>query len=270
MHVEAMMQVRRMHGGTQSQLLHCSDGRLYIVKFQKNPQGTRVLANEWIASHLLRALGLPVPQSAVVHVGPNLLAHSPALRFETANGCVPVPPGLHYGSRFALDDTQGEVFDLMPNTRLERVSNLNAFAGVLAFDLWAGNADMRQAVFCRSGTTREYRAVFIDHGQCFNGESWFLDNVKPKQSLYWSASVYTGITGWHSFEPWLSRIELLDEALWRAVCDLPREWYSGNQRALEELLRKLCARRRLIRTLINELIAEDRFPGWRHVRAAAA
>ena len=57
-------QVRRMRGGAQSQLMHCEDDGYYIVKFQNNPQGTRILVNELLGARLGARLGLPLPAAA--------------------------------------------------------------------------------------------------------------------------------------------------------------------------------------------------------------
>ena len=50
MAVVAVQHVRRMRGGAQSHLMRCADGNFYVVKFQDNPQHTRVLANEMLAT----------------------------------------------------------------------------------------------------------------------------------------------------------------------------------------------------------------------------
>jgi hypothetical protein len=50
--------IRAMRGGAQSHMLTASDGHAYVVKFANNPQSVRVLANEWLASSIGRALGL--------------------------------------------------------------------------------------------------------------------------------------------------------------------------------------------------------------------
>lgn len=39
--LSAVQQIRRMRGGSQSQLMRASDGHFYITKFQGNPQHTR-------------------------------------------------------------------------------------------------------------------------------------------------------------------------------------------------------------------------------------
>ena len=40
-----------------------ADGALWVVKFRNNPQGERVLANEFLATRIAEALGLTVPKS---------------------------------------------------------------------------------------------------------------------------------------------------------------------------------------------------------------
>ena len=68
MAVLAVQGIRRMRGGAQSQLMLGADGKLWVVKFQNNPQGVRVLANELIATRLAEAVGLTVPATDVVEV----------------------------------------------------------------------------------------------------------------------------------------------------------------------------------------------------------
>jgi len=51
----------KMRGGSQPALIRCNDGKLYVVKFFNNPQGSNVLANEVLGNELLSALNLPSP-----------------------------------------------------------------------------------------------------------------------------------------------------------------------------------------------------------------
>ncbi|HVX56276.1 MAG TPA: HipA family kinase, partial [Candidatus Saccharimonadales bacterium] len=68
MAVLAVQAIRRMRGGAQSQLMLGADGKLWVVKFQNNPQHCRVLANEFIATRLAAAAGVTVPACDVVEV----------------------------------------------------------------------------------------------------------------------------------------------------------------------------------------------------------
>src|SRR5579859_3412348 len=54
--VTAIEHVRRMCGGSQPHLMRCSDGHFYVVKFQNNPQDTRILINEYLGGKLARLL----------------------------------------------------------------------------------------------------------------------------------------------------------------------------------------------------------------------
>src|SRR5207248_608668 len=56
--------IRAMRGGAQSHMLIASDGNAYVVKFANNPQSLRVLANEWLACSIGRAIGLTIPEPA--------------------------------------------------------------------------------------------------------------------------------------------------------------------------------------------------------------
>jgi hypothetical protein len=59
--VRAKEQIRRMRGGAQSHLMRCSDGKddhlYYVVKFQNNPQHSRVLVNELLGNRIARRMG---------------------------------------------------------------------------------------------------------------------------------------------------------------------------------------------------------------------
>ena len=71
-----------MRGGAQSQLMLGADSRLWVVKFQNNPQGLRVLANELLATRMAEVVGLPVPATDVVEVTEWLIEHTANLYVE--------------------------------------------------------------------------------------------------------------------------------------------------------------------------------------------
>ena len=262
--VLAVRHVRRMRGGAQSHLLRCSDGHLYVVKFRNNPQHVRVLANELLASELAAAVGLPIPASVLVEVSSSLVCNSPELNIVLPGQTIPCEPGLHFGSRYAVDPMFGSVVDWLPGVPVERVRNLRDFAGMLVVDKWTGNADGRQVVFWRAGRQRKYAACFVDHGYCFNAGEWtFPDH--PLRGVFALNEAYNWITSWESFEPWLSRVETLaEERIWEIAGEIPPEWYGADWGALEELGLALIERRRVVRDLIRSFQISVRrpFPRW--------
>ncbi len=265
MAVLAVQAIRRMRGGAQSQLMLGADGQLWVVKFRNNPQHVRVLANELIASRLAEAVGLTVAQSDVVEVTEWLTAHSAGMIVDLGQGrrerCV---AGLQFGSRFVGGLMPGQVVDYLPEAQLGEVRNLAEFAGMLCLDQWTGNCNGRQAVFDRKPRERRYRATFIDQGFCFNAGEWTFPD-SPLRGVYGRGQVYAGVTGWASFEPWLSRIEALPpHQLWTIAEAVPPEWYGGDPGEIERLLETLLLRRTRVRELIDRVRRSERdpFPNW--------
>jgi hypothetical protein len=254
-----------MRGGAQSQLMRAADGFLYVVKFQNNPQGARVLANELLATRLAEAAGLPVPIGEVIEVSDWLIANTRELHIQLAGQNIACAPGLQFASRYALPPWEGQVLDWLPQSMLDRVRNLETFAGMLAFDKWLCNADSRQAVWWRRSRERRYTASFIDHGYCFNAAEWSFPDSPLRGAYPWN-DVYVGVRGWESFEPWLSRLEQIsDSAIFRAADVVPPEWYNSDADAMEKLLATLVRRRSRLRELIADFRQSSRqpFPNWK-------
>ena len=265
MAVVAVQAIRRMRGGAQSQLMLGADGHLWVVKFQNNPQHRRVLANELIATRLAEAIGLTVSKSDVIEVSDWLIRNSPGMVLELGRGvrefCA---AGLQFGSQFVGGLMPGQVVDYLPEPQMDEVRNLAEFAGILALDKWTGNCNGRQAVFERRPRERKYRAVFIDQGYCFNAGEWSFPD-SPLRGVFPRNQVYARVTGWASFEPWLSRIEDLDAAkLWAIAEEVPPDWYGGDLATIERLMEQLLARRGRVRELIESFRDSDRepFPNW--------
>jgi hypothetical protein len=254
-----------MRGGAQSQLMLGSDGRLWVVKFQNNPQHLRVLANEFIATRLAAAVGLTVPASDVVEVSDWLVANSPEMHVELGRGHRErYTPGLQFGSQFVGGLMPGQVVDYLPEQQLDEVRNLREFAGMLCIDKWTGNCNGRQAVFERKPRERKYRATFIDQGFCFNAGEWTFPDA-PLRGVYLRNRVYLGVTGWESFEPWLSRVETMPpDTLWRIAEEVPPEWYGGDPTLIERLMEQMLQRRSRVRELISSFRDSSRepFPQW--------
>jgi hypothetical protein len=254
-----------MRGGAQGHLMRCGDGHYYVVKFRNNPQHLRVLANEMLATRLAERAGLPVPVTEVVEVDDWLIEHTPELNIQLAHNTIRCQAGLQFGSRYVVDPLEGQVFDYLPIEMLDRVRNLETFAGMLVLDKWTGNANGRQAAFWRKSREKKYTASFIDQGYCFNAGEWTFPDY-PLRGVYAQNEVYASVRGWESFEPWLSRVEKMEEdVVWNVAGEVPPEWYGSDADALENLVGELIARRELVRGLIEIFRISPRgpFPGWR-------
>ena len=262
--VQAVQHLRRMRGGSQSQLMRCSDGFDYVVKFQNNPQHSRVLINDWIGTRLAESIGLPVPVIAVVDVDHSLVEHTPELCFKLCGGESPITPGRSFGSRYLVSPVEGQVYDYMPESMMPQVRNLRDFAGVLVLDKWTCNADGRQVAFWRTSRQKKFTASFIDQGYCFNAGEWNFSDA-PLRGTFPRNDVYRWITGWESFEPWLSRVETFPESLlWSLAEEIPPEWHSDDVESLRMVFIKLLERRSRLRELLVSFKNSSRapFPNW--------
>jgi hypothetical protein len=242
-----------------------ADGKLWVVKFQNNPQHLRVLANELLATRLAQTVGLTVPSSDVVEVTEWLIANTSGMHIEMPHGHrEKYRPGLQFGSQFVGGLMPGQVVDYLPEQQLDEVRNLQEFAGMLALDKWTGNCNGRQAVFDRKPRERKYRATFIDQGFCFNAGEWTFPDT-PLRGVYARNRVYAAVTGWQSFEPWLSRMETMEaDKLWAIAEIVPPQWYGGDIAAIERLTEQMLGRRGRLRELIGSFRDSNRepFPMW--------
>src|SRR5205807_6114229 len=98
------------------------------------------------------------------------------------------------------------------------------FAGILVLDKWTGNADGRQTVFSKPPYADIFEVKFIDQGYCFNCGEWNFPDL-ALTGVYYRNFVYEHVTGWESFEPFLSRAEQMDsQGLWKVAQGMPEEW----------------------------------------------
>ncbi len=265
---QAVEHVRRLRGGAQSHLMRCADGHYYVVKFQNNPQGVRILANELLAGKLAQSLGLPVACPEVIEVSGWLVEHTPELYIEWQSQRVRCAAGFQFGSRFPCDPLRTPVYDFLPDSLLDSLVNPESFLGMLVFDKWTCNTDSRQSVFYRqpgAGSAR-YKAAMVDQGFCFNANEWNFPDA-PLRGIYLRPRVYAGVVGPESFEPFLGRLEHLDEEILEdAAASVPPEWYEGRTDEMRALVRMLADRRRRVARMICEVQQSPRqlFPSWRN------
>jgi hypothetical protein len=262
----AVEQIRRMRGGAQAQLMRCADDAYYVVKFQNNPQGVRILANELLGTRLAARLGLPTPAVVVAEVRENLIAYTEDLVIQLGRGRAPCRAGLQFGSRYPGSPAEVVAHDFLPDEQLREVANLADFCGMLVFDKWTCNTNGRQAIFFRPTGESRYRAQMIDHGFCFNAGEWNFPDA-PLRGLYARHLVYESVRGIDSFEPWLARVEtkMTEKFFQELFGEIPPEWYNFDPGPLERLLEQLLRRRKLVRELIVSAWQSSArpFPNWK-------
>jgi hypothetical protein len=262
----AVEHIRRMRGGAQAHLMRCDDDAYYVVKFQNNPQHTRVLANEVLGTVLAGRLGLPTAPFAVVEVTQDLIQLTEDLVMQVGLSRTPCRAGHQFGSRYPGDPAQTTVFDFLPDETLAEVENQEDFLGMLVFDKWTCNTNGRQAVFFREPGRSRYQATMIDQGFCFNAGEWNFPDA-PLRGLYSRQRVYQSVSALTSFDKWIDRLEakISTDDLDAAAKQIPPEWYGFDMDALYALLERLNRRRSQVRAQLEQARNSSRqpFPNWR-------
>lgn len=241
---------RDLRGGAQSKLVRASDGKHYVVKHPNNPQGTRVLANEWIATKLAQELGLPVQNVVAMDYDGHGWEQTLGSRTTT------LEPAKVIGIEWWGDPDKDSTYDVIPDTLLEKHTNLGEqLVRALPFDKWVGNADARQAVFRFIDGKPEMR--LIDQGYAMNGPYWdWADS--PMSGMYFRPRVYDTVTSIESFRPELDAIKRMKPARIREiVMSTPTEWVDPDPETarmkLDRLATDLIRRRSIVEGLVRDM-----------------
>ena len=95
--IYAVEYVRGFLTSSRPQLLRCSNGCDYLVKFKDNRIRPYTTANEWICYRIALHIGLPVPQAALITVTDQFIQATPQLCSVTGTDHLP-EAGLQFGS----------------------------------------------------------------------------------------------------------------------------------------------------------------------------
>ncbi|GGR68373.1 hypothetical protein GCM10008959_33120 [Deinococcus seoulensis] len=221
-------------GNSQPQKFLLSDQLgLCAVKFQQNPQGPRMLVNEWIGHGLAAQLGIRHAAYGLVDVPADALPHDGCIRITDDDGDeVRLLPGLHFYSQWLepADDLKPE--DL---TLGSMMADIGMLAGVAVLDAWLDQRDRKPLnpnilLVRRSGRSSLY---LMDMGMAFRSAIWGLgdlldprlpDAAAPLPYSMSPADLFRAVRP-ADFAPYLDAVSGMTEAIVQSVIDgLPREW----------------------------------------------
>src|SRR5260370_33590358 len=242
--LHAVQFVRKMRGGSQPALIRCNDGKLYVVKFFNNPQGTNVLANEVLGNELLNVLNLPSPRWKTVFISRSFIEKNTGIFFETHSGYSAIESGLHFGSEFLGDEKTGQVYEWLPNAFCSRVAKPKDFLGIHIFDVWTNHCDHRQSLYTTVDGNASFLAVFVDNGHLFGGPEWG-GNRRQGESLTLDRRFHPNKLPAEVVEGWIARFETeCCSSLAKVIQRVPRFWSRGD---IDQAAEPLCRRLRRLR-----------------------
>lgn len=252
--------VQAQRGGSKPFLISCDDGQDYVVKFQDNPQGHRILINEVLAHALARHIDLPIAEAAIIWTDCKFFKENRDIGASLGIKTELIASGPQFGSRFVARPFQGGAFTFLSDKSLLKLQNRDKFVDILVFDIYSGNLDRRQFIFCREKKNGPLRATMIDQGYCFGGNSWELGEIGYSKP-YAQNCVYDDVHCFDNFEHVLERFEHLDDKVIEEAAEcIPEEWLRGNVTDFRRLLCKLKSRRLKLPFLIRDLVESSHNP----------
>ena len=204
-----------------------------VAKLPDNPRGVRALVNEWVAAGLLDLLGLTHPASFALDVAPGTIPAG--ARYLSG---VPVGPGLAFASTYLASSTP---LGCPPLTHLV---NPGTVAGVVLFDVWTYNADVRQLRLVPAGPGQSRgRAYAVDQDGCLAGHRWTAAALAQAADPFLTVAqdqLLTAVPHWpRHLSRALGHLTRLDRATVAAmVATLPPQWSvtPGEQAAVVDFL----------------------------------
>jgi hypothetical protein len=245
-----------MKGGSQSILIRANDGKHYVVKLNDNPQGPHLLANEHMGSAIAKAVGIPVAESKAILFSQGFIDSHPPMWFELPSGLRRPKKGLHAGSLMVGQPSGPErPTEYISPSRINTISNREAFLGMYLLDVWANHQDSRQAIFKgSSGITKEVK--FIDHGHMFGGPEWnFRDDYCSP--LHSELAVYTDLWQDDEVALWIAKFQsVIPGVLGTLAHIMEPQWHKGDLIVLFERLNE-----RLVN--LGDLVQKNASRHWR-------
>jgi len=222
--------LRLLPGGSQS-VLGRSNNDHYIVKCPYNQQGPNVLANEFLGTQLMAALGMPTPGWCFAQF--RIPQDCPQC---AERGLLSGHRPLHFASAMLTSISGSLAYFSVPRSHFSRIENRTDFLKAFIFDIWAGSTDGRQAIFVEDANRHRYRAFFIDHGHLFGGPYW---NSLPRRGIALSrdTAIYAGLVNGDYIDDFLCQMkDVIPGVLSLIFASLPAEWRSAGTFWLEEAL----------------------------------
>ena len=161
--------IRQMpNGATKPYVVECNNGIQYYCKFPGNPDGTRVLINEYVCASLAKLLKLPIPDFELVYWDSECELSKCITDIENTSGTT-------FCSRSI------ERAGVVPSNRVfNKASNRDQLYKILVFDLLIGNNDRNPGNILIN--LKNNSIVMIDHSHVFIHEA-IWDKISLKNDI---------------------------------------------------------------------------------------
>jgi hypothetical protein len=235
-------------GVTAPHLFTADDGETYVVKFQANKIGPKVLVNELLAAKLGERWQLCFPPGGLIYLSQKVVNQEYYLSQR-------VQAGVHFASRFLSSCRY------LNRLLLHKAVNKPDMAGVMLFDHLFHNVDRThnpRNLLIRQETDG-WRLYAIDHSHLFYRGKWTPESLNKLLTIISiNCQRSFGVLLKHylqadDFLPCLQKVEATSDADFaEMVNEIPQEWLPGAEER-ELLTNWLCQRRGYAAEIADQL-----------------
>jgi hypothetical protein len=213
-------------GATSPQIFRGDDGNLYVVKFQNNRLGPKVLVNEYLSYWYAGQLNLCFPPGDLISISPQLLQRSKRLKAAR------ISESPHFASLYLSHCRYVGRFEFA------KAINKKAMAGVLLFDHMFHNVDRtknRRNLLLRH-EKEGYVLYAIDNSHLFVRGRWTvrwlesMENrviINRRRAYGWLIKHFLSVD---DFYPYIEKVKNInDEQLREFVDSIPETWLPDKQ-----------------------------------------
>lgn len=252
------------NGVTKPYIITCDDSEQYVVKFKENPEGKRVLANEYVCAKIAEILELPLATPSLVQVNDTFIQDFGEQVSEHTEENVTT--GLHFGTKMIK-----KAYQINGASMLKLAKNIECIPDIILFDQLVCNCDRE----CNGGNLlfdqSKMEIVVLDHTHAFDiGPLWDEHSLEYKigedfRPLQPDGYVYRKlipyVNGNNPFNSILEKMGRLNSnSLWDIISNIPAEWEVSSAQK-EKLLEYLEDRLHRIETALPVL--KPGLPYWK-------
>lgn len=216
------------NGCTKPYYISCDDGYIYVAKFKQNPEGTRVLVNEYVCAKIAEILGLPLAYPTLINVSSEFVDdYGKQISEHLSNNLL---PGIHFGTRKVK-----KVYPITTLKILKSAENVHIIPDIILFDHLVCNKDRNSNGGNLLFDQSKKEIVVIDHTHTFDlGAIWkSVDLIQrtgePFIPLCTTGYVYKKlipfVKGNNPFHAVLEKMNRLNEKILGDIINsIPYEW----------------------------------------------
>lgn len=256
--VEALRYVRMVGSSGRHHLVAANDGFEYVITLVSHSCHETLAATEIVCNVLAELMGLTVPNTAVVALGPEI--QKPAYASWARTTFIsPLQRATKYcfGVRYLAEAPTPPDGEVPPSLRATKAWDL---FGAAIFDVWVLNKAVRHSTALHYEIAGREEVVLLHQGGCLMGADWKAFTCATSYCSPAPFGVPLRLMKEAQLARWIGKVKKVDlNRIWELAFRMPAEWYGGQRALIAEVLDALEHRRWSLRGTVEQLMRNGHF-----------